>query len=90
MFTADVPATWLPASVRSRAEHLVTLTGSRRSVGAIRLSDELSRGEVPVTALGYGTIGELLSERLGCIEPEQFGTGVDLAALCLDIDAVAP
>ena len=84
MFTADVPATWLPSSVRSKAEHLVTLSGPHRSIGALRVSDELTRGEAPVAAFGYGTIGELFSERLGCIEPEPFGTGVDLAALCLD------
>jgi DNA-binding SARP family transcriptional activator/ABC-type transport system substrate-binding protein len=90
MFTADVPATWLPSSVRFKAKHLITLTGPHRSIGAIHLADELARGEAPVAAFGYGTIGELLSERLGCIEAEPFGTGVNLAALCLDSDALDP
>jgi DNA-binding SARP family transcriptional activator/ABC-type transport system substrate-binding protein len=84
MFTADVPATWLTPSARSKVMHLTTLSGPRRSIGALRLADGLARGEAPVAAFGYGTIGELLSERLGCIEPQPFGTGVDLAALCLD------
>ena len=84
MFTADVPATWLPSSVRSKAEHLITLTGPQRRIGALRLGDELPRGEAPVAAFAFGTVGELFSERIGCIEPQRFGTGVDLAALCLD------
>jgi DNA-binding SARP family transcriptional activator/ABC-type transport system substrate-binding protein len=90
MFTADVPATWLPSPVPSKAEHLMTLTGPHRRVRALHLADELARGEAPVAAFGYGTIGELLSERLGCIESEPFGTAVNLAALCLDSDAPDP
>ena len=90
MFTADVPARWLPSSVRSKAEHLITLPGPHRSIGALHLSDELAGVEAPVAAFGYGTIGELLSARLGCIESEPFGTGINLAALCLDRDAPDP
>jgi DNA-binding SARP family transcriptional activator/ABC-type transport system substrate-binding protein len=90
MFTTDVPSTWLPSSVRSKVGHLNTLTGRHRSIRAVHLADELARGEVPVAAFGYGTIGELFSERLGCIESEPFGTGVNLAALCLDSEALDP
>jgi hypothetical protein len=87
MFTTDIPATWLPSSVRSKGEHLITLTGPHRGIGAMHLADELARGEAPVAAFGYGTLGELLSERLGCMESVPSGTGVNLAALCLDGDA---
>lgn len=90
MFTADVPATWLPSLVRSKAVHRMTLTGPQRSIGASHLADELARSEAPVAAFGYGTIGELFSERLGCIESQPFGTGINLAALCLDSDARDP
>jgi hypothetical protein len=68
----------------------MTLTGPQRSIGASHLADELARSEAPVAAFGYGTIGELFSERLGCIESQPFGTGINLAALCLDSDARDP
>jgi hypothetical protein len=48
-----------------------------------RLADEVARDDVPVAVFAHGSIGELFSARIGCIQPQPFGTGVDLAALCL-------
>lgn len=84
MLGADVPTAWLPARVRSKVRHVAELNGPHRRGGAVRLAGELARDDVPVAAFAFGTIGELFSDRIGCIQPQPFGTGVDLAALCLN------
>jgi ABC-type transport system substrate-binding protein len=84
MFGGDVPVRWLPPHVRSRVEHVAALDGARRSGAALRLADALARDDTPVAAFADGSIGELFSARIGCIEPLPFGAGVDLAALCLN------
>jgi DNA-binding SARP family transcriptional activator/ABC-type transport system substrate-binding protein len=83
MLGGDVPSGWLPARVRSKLVRLRGVGGRRRSDVAVRLADEFARDEVPVAVFAQGSIGELFSARIGCVEPQSFGTGVDLAALCL-------
>jgi DNA-binding SARP family transcriptional activator/ABC-type transport system substrate-binding protein len=83
MLGGDVPVTWLPAHVRSKVEWVAALDGSRRSRSAVRLAQRLARRDTPVATFADGSIGELFSERIGCIQPLPFGSGVDLAALCV-------
>jgi DNA-binding SARP family transcriptional activator/ABC-type transport system substrate-binding protein len=83
MLGGDVPSTWLPARVGSKIVRVTALSGPQRNDAAGRLADELARDDVPVAVFAHGSIGELFSARIGCIEQQPFGTGVDLAALCL-------
>jgi ABC-type transport system substrate-binding protein len=82
MLGGDVPSGWLPERVGSKVMRVAAL-GRRRSNAAARLADELALDDVPVAVFAHGSIGELFSARMGCVEPQTFGTGVDLAALCL-------
>jgi DNA-binding SARP family transcriptional activator/ABC-type transport system substrate-binding protein len=83
MLGGDIPSEWLPARVVSEIARVTALSGRRMSDAAARLTDELARGAVPVAVFAHGSIGELFSARIRCIEPQPFGTGVDLAGLCL-------
>jgi peptide/nickel transport system substrate-binding protein len=84
MLGGDVPSTWLPAGVQAKVERVAGVSGSARTQRAVSLSDELIRNEAPVTAFAYGSMGELFSARIGCTESQSLGSGVDLAALCLN------
>jgi ABC-type transport system substrate-binding protein len=79
----DVPIGWLPARVGSRSARVAALSGRRRSEAAALFGHELVRKDVALAVFAHGSIGELFSARIGCIQPQPFGTGVDLAALCL-------
>jgi ABC-type transport system substrate-binding protein len=83
MLGGDVPTRWLPTGVGAKSARVGTLSGRQRSDAATRFADELTRDDVPVAVFARGSIGELFSARIGCVEPQPFGTGVDLAALCL-------
>jgi ABC-type transport system substrate-binding protein len=83
MLGGDVPTQWLPAGIGAKSARVGTLSGRQRSDMAARLADALARDDMPVAVFAHGSIGELFSSRIGCIEQQPIGTGVDLAALCL-------
>jgi DNA-binding SARP family transcriptional activator/ABC-type transport system substrate-binding protein len=83
MLGDDVPTRWLPAGIGAKSARVGSLSGRQRSEAATRFADELARDDVSVAVFAHGSIGELFSARIGCIQPQPFGTGVDLAALCL-------
>ncbi len=68
MLGGDVPSRWFPPGVRAKVLRLAESSGSARTESAGSLSDELVRNEAPVAAFAYGSIGELLSARIGCTE----------------------
>jgi ABC-type transport system substrate-binding protein len=84
MLGEDVPASWLPASVREDVGRLSGLTGAERTAAAADLAAKLQATDVPIAPVGWWPTGELLSSRLGCQVFPPFGFGVDLAALCLN------
>ena len=83
MLGHDVPAGWLPGSVRTRVLGLDRLTGSARDRAAIRLASRLAGREVPVVAYGTPTLGALVGDRLGCRVWNGVDAGLDIAALCV-------
>jgi hypothetical protein len=82
MLGTDIPARWLPTTVRTKVAHLRELTGPARDAAAVNVADDLATRALPVTAFGFGAMGELFSKRVGCITNQPPGSGADLAALC--------
>jgi len=83
MLGTDVPATWLPTSVRSTVARLARVNGAARDRSAVAVAARLAVRDVPVVAYGTPTIGAVLGPRLGCQTWNGVDPGLDLAALCL-------
>jgi class 3 adenylate cyclase/ABC-type transport system substrate-binding protein len=84
LFLRDLPTTWLPAYVERDVRRVSEIVGPRRQEMAIRLADRLATDDVPVVAIGNGSIGTVIGPRLGCRVFPPLGFGIDLAALCLE------
>jgi DNA-binding SARP family transcriptional activator/ABC-type oligopeptide transport system substrate-binding subunit len=83
MLGHDVPATWLPRSVRAQVLRLDRLSGPARDRAAVRLALRLAKHKVPVVAYGTPTLGAVVGDRLGCRVWNGVDAGPDLAALCV-------